>query len=380
MVVDTFTIAICVALLLLAVVSAVLLNPLRRRPADDYNSTAGTDGLPPLSVIIPVRDNADEIRRNLPTILSQDYAPGFEVIVVDESSTDETVDVLKRLQADYPQLYITFIPESSHYVSRRKLSITLGVKAAKNEWLLFTTADCCPQSDRWLASIGSRCTDERNLVLGYTKYRSGCTSFQRFYRMLAQCIQMRQAERATSYAYCGRNLALRRSCFMENNGFQANLKYLRGEYDFLVNEYSVRDGTGVAFDEYATLLQDTPTRKEWTNDRLYYIETNKHLRHGFVYHLRDNADTLFLHANFLLQVCAVVTAALLQQWITLATAIVCVILTLTLRIAIAAKAMRLFNERLPLSLVPLLELTVAWRRVAWRIKYRRSDKYDFIRR
>ena len=145
MIIDTITIIVCSVLLLLAV-AASLCNPLLRKLAatptaeEEHDGEDNTTG-PRLSVIMTVHDQARELEEHLSVILSQDYAPGYELIVVDESSTDDTEDVLNRMKRNCPHLYTTFIPESSHYLSRRKLALTLGVKAAKNEWLIFTEAD-----------------------------------------------------------------------------------------------------------------------------------------------------------------------------------------------------------------------------------------------
>jgi len=60
--------------------------------------------LPPLSVILCARNEADNLRKILPAILEQDY-PQFEVIVINDASTDETEDVLGYMEEKYPHLY-----------------------------------------------------------------------------------------------------------------------------------------------------------------------------------------------------------------------------------------------------------------------------------
>ena len=54
-----------------------------------------TQEMPPLSVILCARNEADNLRKILPAILEQDY-PQFEVIVINDASTDETGDLWKR--------------------------------------------------------------------------------------------------------------------------------------------------------------------------------------------------------------------------------------------------------------------------------------------
>ena len=99
--------------------------------------------LPPLSVILCARNEADNLRKILPAILEQDY-PQFEVIVINDASTDETEDVLGYMEEKYPHLYHSFTPDSARYISHKKLALTLGIKASKHDWLVFTETNCMP--------------------------------------------------------------------------------------------------------------------------------------------------------------------------------------------------------------------------------------------
>ena len=71
-----------------------------------------TQEMPPLSVILCARNEADSLRKILPAILEQDY-PQFEVIVINDASTDETEDVLGFMEEKYPHLYHSFTPDNS---------------------------------------------------------------------------------------------------------------------------------------------------------------------------------------------------------------------------------------------------------------------------
>ena len=88
------------------------------------------------SIIMTVYDQAPELRENLPLFLTQEYEPGYEVIVVDETSTDGTTDMLKLLKEDYPHLYTTFLPKPNRLLIRKKMAINIGIKAAKYDWLI----------------------------------------------------------------------------------------------------------------------------------------------------------------------------------------------------------------------------------------------------
>ena len=119
------------------------------------------------SVIMTVFDQAPELESNLPVFLTQEYEPGYEVIVVDETSTDNTEDVLKLLKKDYQHLYTTFLPKPNRQVIRRKLAFNVGSKAAKNEWLILTKIDKAPAANDVLQAINEVLDEDADITLGY---------------------------------------------------------------------------------------------------------------------------------------------------------------------------------------------------------------------
>ena len=119
------------------------------------------------TIIMTAYDQAYELKENLPIFLSQQYEPGYEVVVVDESSTDETADLLKLLKNDYPNLYTTFLPKSEGYALSKKQAYNIGVKAAKNDWLIFANANHPPVGDDVLQAISDSIDTTADLTLGY---------------------------------------------------------------------------------------------------------------------------------------------------------------------------------------------------------------------
>ena len=112
-----------------------------------------------------VYDNGKDLEENLPAYLTQQYEPGYEVIVVDESSTDDTDDVLKLMKQQYPHLYTTFLPKPDIHLVRKRLALTIGVKAAKNEWIIFTDIKAFPQDNTWLQTIADNLSSASDIML-----------------------------------------------------------------------------------------------------------------------------------------------------------------------------------------------------------------------
>ena len=145
----------------------IIYNAVHRRNVADRKGKLQSVGQQGVSVIIVASDNEDQLAKNLPRILSQDY-PDYEVIVVDDNSKDDTKELLKHLSKQYPHLYSTFTSDSVRYISHKKLALTLGIKAAQKEWILFTDPDCYPTSDQWISRMARHFTDSTDVVIGYS--------------------------------------------------------------------------------------------------------------------------------------------------------------------------------------------------------------------
>lgn len=172
---------------------------------------------PQFSVIVAVRDQAQEVRENLPIVLTQQYEAGYEVVVVDESSADETADVVKQLRADHPHLYSTFLPKSPYQLVRRRLALTLGVKAAKGDWLVFADVNTPPTSAEWLQELAPFVESSTQLLLGYYNRKTGDVRLQLFGSVDEAAAIVSKAERRRGTGHKGKWL-----------------RYRRGLYDFIV--------------------------------------------------------------------------------------------------------------------------------------------------
>ncbi len=378
--IDILQIAICSGLLLMAIISSLCNVFFRRLPHSIFSDNDDDMALPKFSIVIAAHDSASDLQKNLPYFLSQVYEPGYEVIVVDESSSDDTNNVLKLLKKEYKNLYTTFIPTSSKYLSRRKLALTVGVKAAHNEWIIFSDADCRPYSDKWLKAFSHFCNNENNIVMGYTQFDENTKSFYRFERMISSWYTFRKALNGMAYRHCGANLAIRKSDFMKKNGFLKNLKYLRGEYDFIVNEYAQSDRTAVVTSEASFMLQDTPSKKTWTNTRLCYMETRKHLNRSHSYRARFNIDMLMLHLNYIGQISVLVYSVFAEDIVFMIAAICCFFITVCMRFIIAKRACAFLSESISAAKIVVMEIGLLWSNMKLMIKYATSDKNDFIRK
>lgn len=204
--------------------------------------------LPSVSVIIVSKNESENIRTYLPSVLKQDY-PDFEVIVVNMGSTDDTDMELKALEQSHDNLYQTYVPANAEPINERKLALTIGVKAAKKDILLFTNADCQPLSDQWIKSMARRFVPGKDIVLGYARLAiDKSVSMRRYIEFDNVWMAIRYLSMAIikrPFMGIGKNLAYRKSLFFSKKGFSSILNMEYGEDDLFVNRLANKSNTSV---------------------------------------------------------------------------------------------------------------------------------------
>jgi len=375
MTISPFLIGLVAVLILVGIVTPFI-NPLYRRPKTDTNTEKETDG-PGITILLVSRGNPVALDEHLPIFLTQEYAPGYEVVVVADKTDDETGNVLKRY-AQQEKLYSTFIPESSRYMSKNKLGATLGVKASKNEWIVMVDPSCKPESSHWLASIARNCTSSTNMVLGYTHFSDEAPRMMGFEHLYNACYLLRSVEQGSPYRTNCSVLAFRKQEFLDGWGFQGNLKYSIGEFDFLVNKFGRSGSTVADCSPESWLVEDTPTKRSWQNRKVYYQEVRRHLDKGHRYQAAYATDMLSMHITYLLQAAGIVYGALTANWILLGAAVLSLIITLVLRTSIGLKACRALGTRCSWYQVVPFEYSLVFHRLATMIRYEYANKSDFI--
>ncbi|HBG41013.1 glycosyltransferase [Limibacterium fermenti] len=241
------------------------------------NSHPDEEGIewPGVSVIISSRDNSENLAKNLPAILEQDY-PRFEVIVVNRGSTLETDLLLQSLEQKYEHLYHTYVPAEAERVNEKKLALMLGIKAAKNDILLFTEAYCKPCSDQWIKAFAREFIKGNDIVLGYCKLhikkKCAMRHFILFDNLIYSLKYLSMALRHKPFMGNGRNMAYRKQLFYKANGFSSVLNMNDGEDDLFVNRVATSDNTGVVVSPQSMTESDTITSfADWKMFKSRYI-------------------------------------------------------------------------------------------------------------
>lgn len=252
----------------------------------------------PVSVIICAKNERDNLLAFLPYYFSQDY-PVFEVIVVNDHSIDDSMDVLKAFALQHENMKIVNVPDTDRFYGSKKFALTLGIKAAQYDHVLLTDADCKPTSDQWIRLM-SDYSDHKKIVLGYGAYEkqkgllNKLIRFETFYTAI-QYLSFAMAR--LSYMGVGRNLAYQSELFFENKGFASHQHILSGDDDLFINEVATRNNTQVVVDKKAhTISKPKTTYKGWIRQKRRHFLSGTHykLKHKLMLGLLQFSQMIFV--------------------------------------------------------------------------------------
>lgn len=283
-------------------------------------------------------NQGEALMRNLPSLLDNDY-PNFEVIVVDDMSRDETQDVLTIMEQRSDNLIHTKVTDKVRTMSHRKLALLLGVKAAHNDIIITTTAQCAPAGKEWISSMVRNFTSWTDFVLGPVVFegRTGLVArfcqydlFQRMVQLFGLTLAIRP------FAGWGNNMAFRKHLLFDNNNkaFHSHLNIHPGEDDLFVAAMARKGGVAVECTPESLIInQDSPLKKAWGRDRLNRAFTGK--RYAFGPMFVKGLDTLTRYLCVLPGLALVVLSAISLDWVMLAVALVLLIGRMALNVSLA---------------------------------------------
>ena len=326
---------------------------LRLRSNINKNKISFLTEQPPVSVIICAKDEADNLRRYLPFILQQDY-PDFEVIVINDGSTDETESLLNNLCVEYQNLRTTFVPVGARNRSTKKLGLTLGIKAAKNDLLLFTDADCMPDDNMWIRRMARNFTPQTDFILGYGAYlhKKGFLNRLITFDTLFIALQyMGMAISGKPYMGVGRNLAYRKETFYAHKGFAATLNLISGDDDLFVNQSGNSKNTKVEISpDSITWSEPNTTFSGWFYQKERHLSVSSYYKFSSKFRLSLEPLTRGLFYA------AMIFSFVVGNLITVIATALLMLIRLILQLIIINKSAKHFSERKYIFLLPVFDV------------------------
>lgn len=271
----------------------------------------------PVSVLVCAKNEYENLKKILPILVSQNY-PNYELVLIDDASSDETLDLLEEYEKQYSFIKLVKVKNNEAFWGNKKFALTLGIKASKNEYLLFTDADCCPNSENWITEMTSHFSFKKTIVLGYGGYEKIKGSFLnkiiRYETVLTAIQYFSWAKIGKPYMGVGRNLAYKKSEFFNVNGFINHIRVRSGDDDLFINEAANNANTAICYNpEGFTYSKPKTTYKDWFLQKRRHVSTAKHYKGFDKFQL-----TLFFISQVLCITLAIILLSFQYNWIIVA--------------------------------------------------------------
>lgn len=240
--------------------------------------------LPATSIIICAYNEAENLQVHIPHWCEQAYEGTYEVIIIDDQSTDDSQAIIQQYQSKYPHLS-SFTNPKTNGLPGKKSALDFGIQQAKYDFIVLTDADCKPASAHWLIEMTQYPAE---ITLGYGDYEKDDTTLNQWLRWetLHTCLQYSTYAKARiPYMGVGRNIAYPKQLYTKVMASQAFLTLYTqvpsGDDDLLVQ----------AMSRYATTVlvntSDSKTiSKAPTNWDTYWKQKQRHTSTGKYYHYK----------------------------------------------------------------------------------------------
>ncbi|GLB52080.1 glycosyl transferase family 2 [Neptunitalea chrysea] len=243
-----------------------------------------TQQLPPVSLVICAKNEAENLKRNLPSFCNQKYS-AFEIVLINDSSSDDTLEVMEGFAEKYNNIKIVNVAHNETFWGKKKYALTLGIKVTSHNYLIFSDADCCPASENWLTEMAGCFTNEKTIVLGYGQYKKVKKSFLnaliRFETLITAMQYFGMAKIGSAYMGVGRNLAYHKEEFLKHNGFVNHMHIKSGDDDLFVNEAATSKNVTISYTPDSFTISEPKTSfKNWIAQKRRHVSTAKHYKFG----------------------------------------------------------------------------------------------------
>ncbi|MBU2950283.1 glycosyltransferase [Tamlana agarivorans] len=235
-----------------------------------------------ISVIICAKNEAENLKTFLPSVCAQNH-PNFEIVLINDSSTDDTLEVMEAFSEQQPNIKIVNVKNIEAFWGNKKYALTLGIKAATKEFLLFTDADCKPLSENWISEMTAHFTTSKTIILGYGAYskikNSLLNKLIRFETLVTATNYFSFALTGIPYMGVGRNLAYKKEEFFKANGFINHIQVRSGDDDLFVNQVATRINTASVFSK-DSFTESVPkkTFQAWYKQKRRHVSTATHYK------------------------------------------------------------------------------------------------------
>lgn len=254
---------------------------------------------PSISIIVCSHNEYENLQNLIPLLLGQKY-PNFEVIIVNDRSNDNSEILLNQIAQQYSFFKVIHIKQTPESFNPKKYALIQGIKASQKEFILLTDADCLPHSVNWISSMIQNLDKDKEIILGYSPYQkkkgflNKLIQFETFYTAIQY---FSFAIIGLPYMGVGRNLAYKKSLFLEKGSFGEYNQTTGGDDDLWIKQVANKKNVSLAIKNQESFVESVPktTWKSFFWQKIRHISVSKHyaLKHKILLGLLHSSHLFF---------------------------------------------------------------------------------------
>jgi len=245
-----------------------------------------------ISIIIAARNEAKNIPSLISALINQSYSKdNFEVIIVDDNSTDNTYKNVENATIGLDNFRITKC-ETKLFKGKRG-ALDVGIKLAKHPYILITDADCEPEKE-WVNSFANNFKNGNDFVFGIAPYKvtkSFTNLVSRFENLRASIIVFAFAKLGLPYSATARSFGFSKNAFMNIGGYKNTTETLSGDDDLLLRE-AVKNNLNIGLVTNSSAFVFSKTKEKFSE---YVNQKSRHTSTSIYYSLKNKLLLGFWH-------------------------------------------------------------------------------------
>lgn len=222
---------------------------------------------PSFSIVVPAHDEEPVLQETLEALAAQDYSGPFEVIVVDDRSTDGTAAIVRAFASQDPRFQLVQVdPGEPDIAAPKKRALQRGFDRARHEILASTDADCRPPRG-WISALAARFVPGTGIVQGpkgLSGVRTLCHRYQECETLALVGAEAAGFGLGIPFLASAPSLAYRREHFEAAGGFRGMEHLPSGDDDMLVHRMRKLPGVRVAYCLDPQACVSTPAADTWS--------------------------------------------------------------------------------------------------------------------
>jgi len=231
----------------------------------------------PISVIIPFRNEINNLESLKYCIDRLELISGDEIILVDDQSNDQGVNLLIDLRSE---CRLVSIPPGNS--GSKKEALRLGISLAQNDWILTTDADC-KMSSRWIRTWRTEINSKRDFIVGKIALTSSSNSILELFisceHLALQALTKASINRKVPMMCSGANLMFRKSIWEATGAYSSHLNIASGDDVLFMKDVSKHGGRIAFANGNGTLVTtySAATISSWLQQRLRWMSKSSHI-------------------------------------------------------------------------------------------------------